>query len=293
MLATSSVQTYKRAWALYVEFAAIFGIMNGDYISIPLSVGDLSLFVAYLDSKELAPATLCTYMSALGFQHKLLGMPDPTTSFVIQKLLQSVKYNRQSEDARLPITEALLIKISQCAELTIENSYNRLMFRSMISLAFWVFFRIGELTSGGDSAIKVKDVFFTVENNIFTKVTVILHTYKHNRGGRPFHVVMHASQHELICPVRLLTAFLQARHTHSDTLLIFQEGHTVSRHWFAKQLNTAIRFCGLDSERYKCHSFRIGAATWAAEHGHTDAQIRYLGRWQSDAFRKYIRPSGL
>jgi hypothetical protein len=33
----------------------------------------------------------------------------------------------------------------------------------------------------------------------------------------------------------------------------------------------------------------IGAASFAAENGLSDAQIRSMGRWNSNAFRKYIR----
>ena len=50
-------------------------------------------------------------------------------------------------------------------------------------------------------------------------------------------------------------------------------------------------FCGLDSTH--CKSLRIGAARQAAEMGFTDAQIRTLGRWKSDAFRIYIRNEAL
>ena len=49
----------------------------------------------------------------------------------------------------------------------------------------------------------------------------------------------------------------------------------------------------LDPTKYKEHSFRIEAATLAAESGFSDAQIRLLGRWRSNAFRKYIRSLGL
>ena len=42
--------------------------------------------------------------------------------------------------------------------------------------------------------------------------------------------------------------------------------------------------CGLDSTRYKGHSFLIGAASFTAERGTSDAQIRALGRWKSNAF---------
>ena len=51
----------------------------------------------------------------------------------------------------------------------------------------------------------------------------------------------------------------------------------------------AIKYCGLDPSRYKGHSFRIGAASYAADAGMSEPPIRALGRWKSDAFHKYIR----
>ena len=51
--------------------------------------------------------------------------------------------------------------------------------------------------------------------------------------------------------------------------------------------------CGLDPSRYKGHSFRIGAASYAADRGFSDAQIRMLGRWKSNAFLCYIRAPSL
>ena len=63
--------------------------------------------------------------------------------------------------------------------------------------------------------------------------------------------------------------------------------------FFVEQLNRALRFCNLDPALYKLHSFRIGAATWAAAKGFSDTQIRQLGRWKSNAFLKYIRVPSL
>lgn len=62
---------------------------------------------------------------------------------------------------------------------------------------------------------------------------------------------------------------------------------------FTKTLSDALHYCNLDVERYKSHSFRIGAASWAAAKGMSDAQIRAFGRWKSNAFLRYIRTPSL
>ena len=66
---------------------------------------------------------------------------------------------------------------------------------------------------------------------------------------------------------------------------------TVSQ--FDTELQRCLIFCGLDTSRYKGHSFRIGAACHAADKGFSDAQTRALGRWKSDAFKVYIRSDTL
>ena len=62
----------------------------------------------------------------------------------------------------------------------------------------------------------------------------------------------------------------------------------ISAHQFNIELQQCLAYCGLDTSRYKCHSFRIGGACHAADRGYSDAQIRALGRWKSDAFKVYL-----
>ena len=70
-------------------------------------------------------------------------------------------------------------------------------------------------------------------------------------------------------------------------------GRPVQRKVFSEILSAVLNHCGLDPTKYKGHSFRIDAATFAAESGFLDAQTRVMGRWKSDAFRKYIRTASL
>ena len=86
--------------------------------------------------------------------------------------------------------------------------------------------------------------------------------------------------------------YLVLRGSRPGAIFISHPGNPVSRDAFATQLKRAFRHCGLDTSKYKSHSFRIGAASHAAEHGYSDAQIRELGR-KSNAFLKYLRFSTL
>ena len=45
------------------------------------------------------------------------------------------------------------------------------------------------------------------------------------------------------------------------------------------EVKAALARAGIDSSRYSGHSFRIGAATTAAQVGIGDATIKAMGRW--------------
>jgi len=74
---------------------------------------------------------------------------------------------------------------------------------------------------------------------------------------------------------------------------VSEGGLPVSRSVFSTHLLRACQLCGLDPSRYKGHSFRSDAASYAADRGLSDDQVRLLGRWQSDAFLRYIRVPSL
>ena len=56
-------------------------------------------------------------------------------------------------------------------------------------------------------------------------------------------------------------------------------------------LERVARGCGLDTSHFKCHSLRIGGATDTADQGGTEMECRLAGRWASDVFEIYARPT--
>ena len=66
-------------------------------------------------------------------------------------------------------------------------------------------------------------------------------------------------------------------------------GKPIKTTHFTSKLKLALAAIGEDASKFNSHSFRIGAATFWASQGNSELEIQRLGRWQSNAFKKYIR----
>ena len=71
---------------------------------------------------------------------------------------------------------------------------------------------------------------------------------------------------------------------------MFPDGQPLSRRRLVFKVCEALAAQGFDLSHFSGHSFRIGAATTAVEVGISDALIKHLGRWKSEAYSAYIRP---
>lgn len=285
-LTPSSRASYRRAWNLYSQFAQQFGLSE----EFPVSVANLALFLSFLVDKAYSPSTISTYVSAIGYVHKLRGAQDPTSTFLISKLLKACHKMKKPADSRLPIDKPILSKLMQAVNTTCNDLYRRLMFRAMFSLAFHAFLRIGEITVRPGQHLNphlilrdqlvVKDAFMECK---FT-------SYKHSQG-QPFLLRITPDPASNNCPIQVMSQYLNIRGDLPGPLFQYPTGGAILRTDFSHRLKTALSFCGLSTAVFKGHSFRIGAATAAAQGGCSDSQIRQLGRWKSDAFKQYIRTS--
>ena len=287
-LQPSSLPTYKRSWHLFYNF--FHTIFPGVPVILPISVSRLALFIAHLFDRNYASSTVNTYVSALSYSHKILGLTDPTKAFFILQMLKGYGKLDKRIDCRLPITVPILHKILALDSALSLSRYELCLFRAMCSLAFHAFLRVGEMavTNNSNTAIlSITDVAKLVNAaNQTVSLKVTFRDYKHSYNKLPFSIVI--KRQTLFCPVEFLLDYLQQRGTSSGSLFLLN-GMPVRRGYFCDILARAIRLCGLNPTRYKGHSFRIGAASDAAEKRMSDAQIRVFGRWKSNAFMRYIR----
>lgn len=93
-----------------------------------------------------------------------------------------------------------------------------------------------------------------------------------------------------ICPLYHLQQYLKDRPYLTRALFCHFNGSTLTRYQFSAVLKKTLQVLGFDYSRYKSHSFRIGAASTAAEIGWSADIIKMAGRWSSDAYKSYVRP---
>ena len=92
-----------------------------------------------------------------------------------------------------------------------------------------------------------------------------------------------------VCPVNALLQYIGVRSSTAGPLFIFHNGQFLTRPLLVSHLQRALQQAGLEHKYFNGHSFRIGAATTAAQCGIEDSLIQTLGRWKSDAYKIYIK----
>ena len=219
----------------------------------------------------------------------MLGLPDPSSQFIVCKLLNGYNRQRPGKDTRLPITPSILKSALANLPTVCTNKYESGLFASAYTIAFFGFFRVGELTvtkgNSIDNIISINDIAIEKESLIIT-----LRYSKTNQLGDHERIGIKRSQDQ-ICPIRFLIRYLRMRPKFGGPLFCHFDGSPVTRYQFTSVLKKALSNAGFNYTRFSSHSFRIGAATTAALNGIPADQIQKAGRWRSQAVRSYIRPS--
>ena len=92
-----------------------------------------------------------------------------------------------------------------------------------------------------------------------------------------------------LCPISAILAYLHRRGPSSGPLFIDTHGQPLTRSRLSSFIQSVLQGEEIPGQ-FSGHSFRIGAATTAAQCGIPDHLIKTMGRWSNDAYQLYVRP---
>ena len=257
---------------------------------LPIPVEKLAQFIATCNDSNLRPASITSMISAISYIHKLHGYTNPTKSFIIKKLLYSLNRSNTSDSRRgitIHLLQAFILLLPK------EDHYLHTLLKCMFLVAFFALLRVGEMTwtpTGSKNIIQRENITFVFQQSKPISVSIKLVSFKHSQGKSAV-INLERCQNSKICPVRALYKYMKISPSDTGPLFRFRCGTVMSANFFRHTLRSCVLKCHLDPKEYTAHSFRIGGATFAASRNFSNSQIQKLGRWQSKAFKKYIRPS--
>ncbi len=241
---------------------------NTATISLPLSPSNLGLFIAYMFQHQYAVSTTNTYVSALGYCHRLMGLPDPSKVFWVMEMLKGYRKMGLRIDSRLPITLPILLISTKLFRLCVLMSTMPFYSRPCVQRHFLHFYGLGKLPT-----VPGLQRFFKQSRWSSLWICLALSwALRLNSSILSIPITirvlqLHYPRRTDICPVQSLLDYFSHRGLSDGPLFKTLDGHAVSRKTFSEFLSLVFRSCGLDSSKYKGHSFRIGAATFAADCG--------------------------
>lgn len=252
--------------------------------------------MASLFRQKLTASTVKNYLAAVRHTQIELGLGDPQMGNMpqLEYVLKGMKRlgEPSSRHQRLPITPPILVRMKQ-AWVIHPNREDAKMLWAASTLCFFGFLRSGEAVAPGDAEfdpsrhLTFNDV--SVDSHEAPRVLeVTIKASKTDPFRKGVTVVIGATEGEL-CPVAAILSYMASRGPGEGPLFRFSDGRPLTRARFVAAVRRALEEAGLNPQSYSGHSFRIGAATTAAQRGIQDSLIKTLGRWESSAYMIYVR----
>lgn len=283
-------RTYRSA---YLEFTRF----NLSLDHMPELLDDqLAIFVAYRVEKGDYSSTLESYLSGIKSMLSVDGIQINTRTARLRALIKACKYKNDRVIQRMPIKEALLVRIIRQVDLIFaKQPYLASLYKCMLTMGYFGMMRVGEMARG-DHPVLARDVHLSHRTK---KVQIILRTSKtHGLGDQPQYIKFDTNDsrsflyNRHFCPYEIVRDFLDIRGpklNDSDILFVFRDNSPVKPYQLSGVLKRALKRLNIDPSDFGTHSLRIGHAT-QLDHRHVSlSEIRRRGRWRSNIIYRYIR----
>ena len=285
-LAPSTISTHLTAYTNYHNFCG-----QCYFITFPLHPSVLQIYVTSL-ARRVAYKTIKIYLAGIQYHSNMLGYTEQIAAMVpLHYLLRGIRRTQgilHNRPRRLPITMQHMMQMFRFIENSSLVQYDQVMLQSVITLAFFGLLRSAEYVSSSPSSydptstLLVSDIRFAADRRV---AHINIKTSKTD----PFKtgcIIRVGAIGGVFCPLQNLLRHLHQHRDNNGPLFSFFNGTLLTRRYISNFIQTVLPNSNLNT-----HSFRIGGASAAAAAGIPDSSIQLLGRWSSDAYRRYIHLS--
>ena len=290
-LAHSTRRCYSTAQEKFISFCYQSGRLASSGSPCPADEWTLCLFVTML-AESLRHSSIKVYLSAVRALHIEQGFDDPLRNCLrLQRVMKGVKRTQGATPSvlRLPVTPEILRIVRSGLVL---SSFNDCMFWAACTLAYFGFLRSAEFTCPSlksfDPAVHLTVQDISVDaTDAPSCLQVFIKASKTDPFCQGCHVYIGLGSGSL-CAVQAVLNYLARRGDGPGPLFLLDNGQPLTRQLVTDRLRDILQSAGV-AGNFSSHSFRIGAATTAAQVGIPDHLIQVLGRWKSEAYKQYIR----
>ena len=290
--AGSTRATYSSGVRRFIQFCHKHAVLQ-----LPAS----KLMVAYFAtdlSRSLAPSSIAVYVAAVASLHRSAGLRDPTRHNPLLQLAKRgarrVRGPPASPPHRLITAQVLADLLAALKHFHPLCQHDWHMLAAAFSLAFYGFIRISEFTLPSLNRFDAW-VHASAASICWGKEYLTFHIRQSKTDqcshGQRIRIPWVGGP---LCPFAAMVRYTAGRvlmkPPNCTPLFSFASGQPLTRPICLSHLRRLLRKAHYPAESFNTHSFRIGAATSAAQSGLSSTTIKRLGRWQSSAYRRYIRP---
>lgn len=292
-IAPSTRQTYNSGDKQYVNFIQLYRPSGLSSKLFPASEDVLVKFIVYL-AKTIKHSSIKTYLSAVRHFHIRNGFELDFKKFLrLQMVLKGIKRSQGvSIKTRLPITIHHLQIFYYLLAIPTTSNHDSLMLWAAMSIAFFGFLRLGELTCNSKFS---KNIHLTYNNVTFfpnmsnpQHISVFIKASKTDPFRTGQYITVGRTNHP-VCPVMAMKEFFSVRNPSPGPLFRYSTGRPLTKASLTAETRLLLSLAGFNCTDYAGHSYRIGAATTAASINLPSWLIKVLGRWSSDCFERYVK----
>ena len=260
----------------------------------------LVLFVGFLVEEQKQSSTIRSYILAIRAVLLDNDIELNENQYLLKSLTKACKIVNDKIRHRFPIRKSLVMVILYQIDLLYATQpYLNILFKTLISTAYFGLFRVGELThSGAGHVVRASNVHIGLIKN---KVLFILHTSKtHDKSSRPQKIKItskpvgsetNASIYGgTLCPYQLIREYLNVRkgyNSQEEQFFVYANSSPVKAETLRSVLRSSLKTLGFNCKLYGMHSLQAGRALDLIKFGLSVETVKDLGR--SNAVFTYLK----